>query len=226
MKKVITTSVILAIVCVAAMVDAFIFDSAYHNIVLIVSAISAFVPCIVFRGKNNAFSTETKLIALMSAVSSVLMVVCSNFSFVKPFSCMTVIAGMYFGVSAGYFCGISSALIFSLYAGIGNWTVFQAISLGIIGLMAGALGKFLYEKKFLMVIFTGISGIAFSCAGVFQSICNAKNEFELDLFVPVVSESMKWFLIYALSDMILLCVINKFAGKRFLRIKKRFGVFK
>ncbi len=224
MKKMIISVGIPMLTCIIAIADTFIFDSKYYNIVLILCLISAFIPMIKYRKKYNN-SVELKLTTLMTLISAIVITACSGFSLFKPVTCVTVLTGCLLGIPSGYFCGIVSVLISSLFIGIGEWTVFQVLSLGIIGLVSGTLGKYISNKNIFVLILTLLSGITFACSDVFRSICDVDGMFAFGLFIPTVLSSLKWFCIYGVIDAVTVCILIIFIGKRLLRIKKRFGAF-
>ncbi|CAM5238816.1 ECF transporter S component OS=Lysinibacillus sphaericus OX=1421 GN=LS41612_12305 PE=4 SV=1 [Lysinibacillus sphaericus] len=105
---------------------------------------------------------EILVIAVMSAISvagRALFVVTPGF---KPVAAITAITGFSLGAEAGFLTGAISALVSNMFFGQGPWTPFQMFMWGMIGFIAGLLGKTrLMHKKIPLILFGIFAGIFF-----------------------------------------------------------------
>lgn len=66
---------------------------------------------------------------------------------VQPVTVLVIITGSVYGCRMGYVTGALCALVSNLFLGQGPWTIFQMAAWGIVGLLAGILGKLLRNRN-------------------------------------------------------------------------------
>ena len=80
----------------------------------------------------------------------------------KPVAAITAITGFSLGAEAGFLTGAISALVSNMFFGQGPWTPFQMFMWGIIGFIAGLLGKTgVMHKKIPLILFPFFRAVAF-----------------------------------------------------------------
>lgn len=221
----ISTAAVIIISAFAAAIDLILFGGIHYNIVLGILAVLGLLPYTASHGNRRAVSYELRIIIFLTIISSLDIYFCSSLAFFRPITAVTIAAGIFFGSSAGYTCGVFSALAVSLLSGTGGWTVFQVSILGIIGFFAGVFSRKCREHNVFLVILTLISSLAFSCTGVLSPIWSADKGFDFQSYPRILWHSLKWFAMYAVFDIILVLILKKLSVRKTVRMKKRFRIF-
>ncbi len=97
-------------------------------------------------------------VAILAALASAGRTLFLSIPSVQPASFIIMICGAVLGNSAGFFCGIITAFISSLFAGIGPWTIYQMFFWGIMGLLSY---KPMNGKLYLRITYGFIWGFIF-----------------------------------------------------------------
>lgn len=134
-------------------------DRKYYMISLCVIALSC-IPFFISFERRKPQPREILTIAVMAAISVAgrcLFVATPGF---KPVTAITAITGFTLGAEAGFLTGALSALVSNMFFGQGPWTPFQMFTWGMIGFVAGLLGKTKWiTKKGPLVLFGIFAGI-------------------------------------------------------------------
>ena len=81
------------------------------------------------------------LLAVMTAIAVVSRVAFMMLPSFKPMAGVIIITAMCFGPQAGFMCGALSMIVSNIIFGQGPWTPWQMFAYGMIGFVAGILGK-------------------------------------------------------------------------------------
>ena len=216
-----TTAAMISIIIFLTVADIILFSGKYYDVASLIAAFLSCIPFYITFEKSKATSKEIMLVALMTAFS-----VCGRimFSF-KPITAFTIISGMYLSAPAGFICGSFSALISNIYFGQGPWTLFQMISWGLIGFISGVIGEKLLEKRIILVIYAFISGVLFSLIMDLWTVLNIDKEFNFSRYIIQLISSFPIMIVYSLSNIVFLILLQKPIGKKLKRAKKRCGIF-
>ncbi len=220
-----STAAVIIISAFAAAIDLILFGGVHYNIVLGIIAAASILPYLTSHGNRRAVSYELRIIIMLTIISALDIYFCSSLSFIRPLTAVTIAAGIFFGAPAGYICGVFSVLVVSELSGTGGWTVFQVCLIGIIGFFAGVLSRKARESNIFLSVLTLISAFAFSCTGVLSPIWSVDKGFNLQSYPSILRHSVKWFIVYAVSDIIVILILNKFLSIKAERMKKRFRIF-
>lgn len=220
-----STAAVIIISVFAVTIDLILFGGIHYNVVLGIIAAAGILPYLTSHGNRRAVSYELRIIIMLTIISALDIYFCSSLSFIRPLTAVTIAAGIFFGAPAGYICGVFSVLVVSVLSGRGGWTVFQVCLMGIIGFFAGVLSRKARESNIFLSVLTLISAFAFSCTGVLSPIWSADKGFNLQSYPSVLRHSVKWFVVYAVSDIIVILILKKLLSRKAERIKKRFRIF-
>lgn len=164
------------------------------------------------------------LIGALTALSVVGRILFAPVPGFKPVTAMTVIAALHFGPEAGFLTGALSALISNFYFGQGPWTPFQMLGWGLIGLIAGLLAKPLRRSKILLAVFGALSGVFYSLILDVWTVLWADGFFNPARYLAAILSAGGFVLIYALSNVVFLLLLEKPIGKILERIKVKYGI--
>ena len=220
-----TTAAMISIIFFLTVADIILFSGKYYDVASLIAAFLTCIPFYITFEKRKATSKEIMLVALMTAFSVCGRIMFSFIPFFKPITAFTIISGMYLSAPAGFICGSFSALISNIYFGQGPWTLFQMISWGLIGFISGVIGEKLLEKRIILVIYAFISGVLFSLIMDLWTVLNIDKEFNLSRYIIQLISSFPIMIIYSLSNIVFLILLQKPIGKKLKRAKKRYGIF-
>lgn len=220
-----TTAAMISIIIFLTVADIILFSGKYYDVASLIAAFLSCIPFYITFEKSKAMSKEIMLVALMTAFSVCGRIMFSFIPFFKPITAFTIISGMYLSAPAGFICGSFSALISNIYFGQGPWTLFQMISWGLIGFISGVIGEKLLEKRIILVIYAFISGVLFSLIMDLWTVLNIDKEFNFSRYIIQLISSFPIMIVYSLSNIVFLILLQKPIGKKLKRAKKRCGIF-
>lgn len=220
-----TTVAMISIIIFLTVADIILFSGKYYDVASLIAAFLSCIPFYITFEKSKATSKEIMLVALMTAFSVCGRIMFSFIPFFKPITAFTIISGMYLSAPAGFICGSFSALISNIYFGQGPWTLFQMISWGLIGFISGVIGEKLLEKRIILVIYAFISGVLFSLIMDLWTVLNIDKEFNFSRYIIQLISSFPIMIVYSLSNIVFLILLQKPIGKKLKRAKKRYGIF-
>ncbi|UOQ42669.1 ECF transporter S component [Halobacillus salinarum] len=82
------------------------------------------------------------LIAMLSALAVAGRLVMANVPNVQPVTAIIILSGFWLGPISGIAMAVLTTLLSNVLLGMGYWTIWQITAWGMIGLIAGLLGKF------------------------------------------------------------------------------------
>lgn len=226
MKNRIIQISVLIISGVLAVLNILLFGGKHYSAATLLAAFLACLPFYCsFERQNYGKSKEIMMISIMKALSVCGRIVFGFIPFFKPVTAITIISGMYLGYSAGFVTGSFSALISNIYFGHGPWTIFQMLSWGLIGCLAGVMGKKL-ENKIYIIIFSIFSGTIFSVIMDLWTVLNIDSTFSLSRYMAVFMSGVPVTVTYSVSNIIFLLLMQKPFGRKLERAKLKYGIFK
>ena len=190
---------------------------------LLVSIAVSMLSVIFFMTGYEKKKTGTRRLIIAAALIA-LSVISRFIPFFKPVTALTIISGVYLGPETGFLVGSMSAVISDFYFGLGPWTPFQMLAWGLIGLAAGLLAGILKKNMPLMVIFSALSGVAFSMIMDTWTVIWMNESFSIAAYVAVLTPSLPFMLLYVASNVIFILVLAKPIGKKLERMRIKYGV--
>ncbi len=161
------------------------------------------------------------LIAVMTAMSIVGRFVFAALPGFKPVTALVVVTGMYLGYEAGFFCGALTALISNFYFGQGPWTPFQMFLWAMIGVVAAMLSKPLQNRRWVLLVYGVFAGIIYSLVMDLYSTIWMGGYFSWSLYVAMITSSLPYTIIYAVSNVFFLMVLAMPIGHKLEHVMQR-----
>ncbi|MER2190771.1 MAG: ECF transporter S component [Solibacillus sp.] len=200
-------------------------DRKYY-LISVALILLACVPFILSFERRKPQPREILIIAVMSAISVAgrcLFIATPGF---KPVSAITAITGFALGAEAGFLTGATSALVSNMFFGQGPWTPFQMFTWGMIGFIAGLLGKTGHmHKKIPLILFGIFAGIFFSFGMDIWGALSTAGLFNWEAYILALSTAVPFTIIYAVSNIIFLLLLAKPIREKLERVKTKYGVF-
>lgn len=161
---------------------------------------------------------------VLTVIMTALSVVGRFIPLIKPVTAFTIIAGMYLGSESGFLTGALSAFLSNFYFGQGPWTPFQMFAWGMIGLLAGMLSKPFTNHPLLLYVYGFFSGALYSVVMDVWSVSMYGDGAFAARYTASLVTSLPFTLLYAVSNLVFLILLNKPLGRKLNRIKKKYGV--
>lgn len=223
-KKIINYTIILFLIPALVITSAILINGNRYDIVMSLIAVLAVIPIFIKYEKAKINVKEMVVLAVMIALSVSGRMLFSAVPSFKPVTAMVVITGIYLGAEAGFLTGSLTALISNFFFGQGPWTPFQMLVWGLIGFLAGVLAKYIIKNVVTIIICGVVSGILFSVIMDLWSTLWLYGYFDISLYITQLTLSLPNTVIYAVSNVIFLLVLQKPIGKKISRIKIKYGI--
>lgn len=202
-----------------------VLEDRKYYIVSIVLVLLACVPFFLRLERRRPQPREILTIAVMAAISVAgrcLFVVTPG---IKPVTAITAITGFSLGAEAGFITGATTSLVSNFFFGQGPWTPFQMFTWGMIGFIAGLLGKTgMMHRKIPLALFGIFAGIFFSFGMDVWGAISTTGMFSKEAFMLAIASALPFTIIYAVSNVIFLFILAKPIGEKLERLKKKYGI--
>lgn len=217
--------IIAAVIIIALLLCLLFLKEKRYNLVSMLIAILSALPFIFSYENKYRASGELVVISVMSAISVFGRAIFAVIPAFKPVTAITIITGACFGKEAGFMTGAVSAVVSNIFFGQGPWTPFQMIVWGLIGYLAGIIGKTkLFENRFFLSFFGIIAGVLFSLVMDFQTLLSIEGEINMSRYFGIAFTSIPFMIAYAVSNVIFLLLLYKPFAKKLNRIKIKYGI--
>lgn len=105
---------------------------------------------------------ETMPVVVLSALAAAGRIIFAPIPDVKPVSAICIVAGTVFGRQSGFMVGALAALVSNFFFGQGAWTPWQMYAWGLVGWLAGVLGKAgAFERPWAVYAYGFASGLMY-----------------------------------------------------------------
>ena len=224
LKKIL--SVFIPFILMPALVISGLFVFRTRGMLWMITAVCALTLVIFFCGfeKRKTGTRRLVLTAVFIAFASIGRIICSPLPGVNPITAVTVLAAVYLGGEAGFMIGAFSALISNVAASQGTWTPFQMLAWGLIGMVAGLLGRFLEGHKIRLCIYTLTAGVAYSLIMDIFTVIWEMNGFTVSAYRAVIITALPFTATYALSNVLFTLLLEKPFREKLGRIKVKYEI--
>lgn len=178
-----------------------------------------------FKKEGRSGAREIAVLAVLIGLSSLGRFVFAWLPGFKPLAAVAILAGIYLGRDAGFLVGSLSIVISNFYFGQGPWTGLQMFAFGILGFLAGILGKCLRGRRFWIALYGALSGVLFSFIMDVGSAVWMDGVLTLQRYLALCLSALPFTLIYVVSNVIFLFVLAKPVGAVLERLQHKYGVF-
>lgn len=201
-------------------------DRKYYFISLLV-LIEIMIPFFLhFEGKKPQ-AREIVFLALLCALAVAGRAAFYMVPQFKPTLAVIILAGVVCGSESGFLVGALTAFVSNFFFGQGPWTPWQMFAMGMVGLIAGILGKTeIKEKPRALAIIGGILAVL-----VYGGIMNpsfvltAGGEVSVSLILLSYVQGFPFDLIHGAGTAIFLWILAKPMLQKFDRMQTKYGLF-
>ena len=174
--------------------------------------------------RKKVTSRRLVVVAVMTALAALGRVVLTPLPGVTPITALAALTALSLGGEAGFMVGSLAALLSDFYAGQGVWTPFQMFAWGLTGLFAGLLAKQLKSSRVLLAVYGVLAGAAYSLLMDLWSVLWLNGTFSPALYAAALGPSAPFTLTYAVTNTVLLLLLEKPFCKKLDRIKLKYGL--
>ncbi|MEG0258801.1 MAG: ECF transporter S component [Lysinibacillus sp.] len=225
LRLIISAVVVFLVIPLVLYVGVVYLNDRKYYFISVVIALLACVPLFIRFERRKPQPREILIIAVMAAISvagRMLFVIIPGF---KPVAAITIITGIYLGAEAGFLTGALSAIVSNIFFGQGPWTPFQMFMWGMIGFLAGILGKTgVMEKKIALTLFGIFAGVLFSFGMDVWGVISFSGIFSWQAYVAALGTALPFTIVYAISNIIFLLLLTKPIGEKLKRIKTKYNI--
>ncbi len=164
------------------------------------------------------------IIAVMTALSVIGRSIFSVIPTFKPITSIVIITAIWIGPESGFLVGSLTAVISNFQFGQGPWTPFQMFAWGLIGLLAGYIGKPLRTSRIALAVYGAFAGIAYSMIMDIWTVLWYGEGFNWSLYLAALGTALPYTIGYAVSNVIFLLVLGRPFGEKLERVKLKYGV--
>ena len=195
------------------------------NAALVTSAcaIVALVPFFVSFEAERRRARDIMPIIVMTALAVAGRLIFAPVPAVKPVTALIIITGLCFGRDEGFITGALTMLVSNIFFGQGPWTVWQMFAWGIIGLIAGLIGRAKPLKKlYVLVPFAVLSAFAYSLIMDVWTVGTLMDGLFSGAAIAVFVNGLLFNIPHAIMNGVLCFLLFKPMNKRFERIKTKY----
>ena len=223
-KKLLINLIVLGLIPLTVLAGAVIFKDKQYAWITLCIAVFACVPFVLAFDNGKTRVKEMMIIAVMVSLAVVGRIIFTPLPGFKPVTAIVVITAMYFGGEAGFLTGALSAVISDFYFGQGPWTPFQMFVWGLIGFISGVIADPLKRSRILLGVYGIISGVLFSLLMDVWTVLWWDGSFTLTRYLAATVSAARFTVVYAVSNVIFLLLLQKPIGKKLERIKDKYGM--
>ena len=223
-KKLLINLIVLGLIPLTVLAGAVIFKDKQYAWITLCIAVLACIPFFLSFENGTTRVKEMMIIAVMVSLAVVGRIIFTPLPGFKPVTAIVVITAMYFGGEAGFLTGALSAVISDFYFGQGPWTPFQMFVWGLLGFIAGVISNPLKRSRILLGVYGIISGVLFSLLMDVWTVLWWDGSFTLTRYLAATVSAARFTVVYAVSNVIFLLLLQKPIGKKLERIKDKYGM--
>ena len=224
-KFILTSIIVLFLIPLCLLMGVTLWEDRRYNILSLIIVFLACIPFLLSFERKKPKPREILIIAVMSAIA-----VAGRAAFVwapafKPVTAIVAITGFAFGPAAGFLTGASTAVASNVLFGQGPWTPFQMFTWGLLGYIAGILGKYRWmNHKIPLIIYGFFSGILFSFIMDIWTVISYDGSFTWRRYLVAMGTAIPYTAMYALSNIFFLLLLARPIGEKLTRIKIKYGI--
>ena len=217
--------VFVILVFPAALTAFALSGSKNYALISFAMVIMAMVPFLMLYEMKKPQAREWIPLAVMAAIAAVGRAAFAALPHFKPVSAIIIITAMTFGPEAGFLTGAVAALASNLFFGQGPWTPWQIIAWGLIGFIAGVLGRHnLLKRKWQLLVFGMLTGYLYGWILNVWTATGFMYELSWKAYIGLCATSFIPDTVHGVSTVVFLWLLADDWGAKLRRIKYKFGI--
>lgn len=171
--------------------------------------------------ESEISSKEVALIGILAAITAASRIPFAALPNIKPCTFLIIVTGLVFGAMAGAMVGTMTAALSNIFFGQGPWTAWEMVAWGMVGLVAGYLGRRMNTITVKDIMILGIVlGLAYNTLMDFSSWITFYRS-EPDLFIPTFVAGLPFGALHIMGNLIFAALLGKPVLVLYQRFKRR-----
>jgi len=172
----------------------------------------------------NISSKEVALVGIMAAIISVARIPFAPLPNIQPCTFLIIATGLVFGPLSGLMCGTLTAGVSNMFLGQGPWTPWQMVAWGVVGMIAGYIGRRYPDLSLRAIVILGVLGSLFY--GLIMDMSSWIIFYNLDpaKLVMVLVVGVPFNIAHALGTVVFTFVLGKPVLFYLRRFQRRFHI--
>lgn len=224
MKKVLIRAAVFAAIILLLIYSALCSNGSYA-VASFLFIILMLVPFYLSFETHRPQARELVPIAVLSAIAALGRVAFAFIPDVKPTSAVVIITGIAFGPEAGFITGATAAVTSNIFFGQGPFTPWQMFAWGILGFLAGILGKKkLLRGNITICIFGFLGAFLYGWIMDLWQVLGFVNPINIKAVILAYVASFYFDLTHAIATVVFLLLAAKPWLKILLRVRRKYGL--
>ena len=163
-------------------------------------------------------------VVVISATAAAGRILFSVIPQVQPVTALVILTGLSLGPFCGGAAGALSAFVSNFVLGQGPWTLFQMLAWGLIGVVAGFMGKNrILSSLPVACIYAFISGLVFSVITDFSSLFYNIGGISAESFGALLLAGLAFNISHAVGNVFFVAVLYRNFLQKLTRILDKYG---
>ncbi|WP_177916704.1 ECF transporter S component [uncultured Eubacterium sp.] len=227
-KAVAPLAVVCAVLATVLLIvkELFFSDSVNYYVTSLAILALSLLPFFISFERKKISAREVTLIATLIALAVVGRAAFYLIPQVKPIAAVVIASAACLGAERGYVIGVFSAFVSNFIFGQGFWTPFQMVALGMVGLIAGIVFKYIEANRITLSLLGFI--LAFAVYGIivdFSTVISAYgNNIDLSAIISVYASGVPFSAVFGLSTAVFLLMFGEDFVKKINRVNKKYNL--
>ena len=224
-KRFSLTAIAVVFIFPLALVLYTLYDNRSFGLISFILVLLAMLPFFIHYERKKPPVREWMPIAVMAALAAAGRIVFAPLPHCKPTSAIIIVTAMVLGSQAGFLTGVLAALGSNLFFGQGPWTPWQMFAWGLVGFIAGVLGKRGYlHKKWQRIVFGLSSGFIYGWIMNIWTGATMAESLNITAFFYLYITSLPTDIMHGVSTALFLLAISDSWSAKLRRIQYKFGI--
>lgn len=163
-------------------------------------------------------------VVVISATAAAGRILFSFIPQVQPVTALVILTGLSLGPFCGCATGVISAFVSNIVLGQGIWTVFQMLAWGLIGAVAGLMGKSkILSSLPVTCVYAFASGLIFSLITDFSSLFYNIGGISAKSFGALLLTGLAFNISHAVGNVIFIILLYHNFLQKLTRIRDKYG---
>ena len=203
------------------------FGERRYFITSLLVALECLLPFLLLFERCRPQAREIVLLAALCTVAIAGRAIFAPLPQFKPVIALIIITGCSLGAGRGFIVGMLTAFISNMFFGQGAWTLWQMLSLGIIGALSGmffAKGRLPHNKLVLSIFGVTAAILIFGGINNPSYLLMVQSDITASMLLAVYAAGLPFDIVQAIATVIFLCLLSQPMITRLKRIRNKYGL--
>ena len=203
------------------------FGERRYFIMSMLVALECLLPFLILFERRRPQAREIVLLAALCTIAVAGRAIFAPLPQFKPVIALIIISGCSLGAGRGFIIGMLTAFISNMFFGQGAWTLWQMLSLGIIGALSGVLfakNRLSHSKTALSIFGVAAAILIFGGINNPSYLLMVQSDITASMLVAVYAAGLPFDIVQAVATVTFLCLLSQPMITRLKRIRIKYGL--